>query len=145
MLIGICELYNKTVHGGNNDYMKYNYMMSFEVELDEFFSGEYIDYINLMKDIYSNDDRFYSNDDYSDYSKIVSNPKYYTVNILDDWETDDDEICCVIKTHYIALIQRKWRKIYNERKRIISLRKNPREIIYRGIYGKWSKYTDKYI
>lgn len=49
-----------------------------------------------------------------------------------------DELVGYIKTHYIKIIQRKWRKIIQERKRVRDMRKNPREIMYREKHGKWS-------
>lgn len=43
----------------------------------------------------------------------------------------------ILKTIWIKLIQRAWKKIYKERKLIISLRRKPNSIKYREIYGKW--------
>lgn len=43
----------------------------------------------------------------------------------------------IIKTYWLRLIQRTWKKIYKEQKNIIKKRCNPNSIKYREIYGKW--------
>ena len=47
------------------------------------------------------------------------------------------KIMWIIKTTYLRQIQRKWKAIYKERKRVIRLRCNLHNIHYREIYGKW--------
>ena len=43
----------------------------------------------------------------------------------------------ILKTFWLRLIQRVWKKIYNERKNIIRKRSNPKAIFYREICGRW--------
>ena len=43
----------------------------------------------------------------------------------------------VIKTHWLRLIQRKWKNIYSTRQSIINSRKKPSSLRYRNINGKW--------
>jgi hypothetical protein len=43
----------------------------------------------------------------------------------------------ILKTFWLRLIQRKWKKIINERKLIIIKRCNPNSIKYREIHGIW--------
>jgi hypothetical protein len=51
------------------------------------------------------------------------------------------ECVCVIKTFWIKIIQRAWKKIYQMRKNIFKLRNRPDSIMYRQLTGTW---LDKY-
>ncbi len=148
MIIGICELYNPNIHGGSNTYMRYKYMVNIEFEPEEFYNDEHIGYSDLMEYTYNNGrstSKYVNNPDYRDYKKIVTNPKYYNVNILEEQMLETGEIVCIVKTHYISLLQRRWKKKYKEYQDIISMRKNPKSLIYRTLNGKWPKKCAKYI
>jgi len=43
----------------------------------------------------------------------------------------------IIKTHWLKLIQRIWRKIHRLRKHTIVMRSHPNALKYREIYGMW--------
>ena len=49
-----------------------------------------------------------------------------------------DECVAIIKTIWLKLIQRNWKRIYAERKKIEKLRKHPQHIHYWMLHGKWS-------
>lgn len=144
MIIGVCELYNPNIHGGDNTYMKYKYMVDLEFSHDEFFNEEYENYLTSRSEAYSNS--FHLNWlGYENYRQIVTHPKYHQVQIIDVTELDSGELIGVIKTHYIALIQRKWKKIYAERKRVVRQRKNIKSLLQRSLTGKFPKHCSKYI
>ena len=44
-----------------------------------------------------------------------------------------------IKTHFIRIIQRKWKYIFKKRKNILKNHANPKSLKYRETYGKWPK------
>jgi hypothetical protein len=50
---------------------------------------------------------------------------------------DTQECIAIIKTFWIKLIQRTWKKIYKMRQTIIFMRKNPLYILCRETTGKW--------
>ena len=43
----------------------------------------------------------------------------------------------IIKTFWLRLVQRTWKRIYKERIRIIKKRLHPNSLHYRNIHGKW--------
>jgi hypothetical protein len=51
---------------------------------------------------------------------------------------DDGTYSVVLKTHWLRLVQRHWRKVYAERKRVIKGRRNLLNLRYREIHGKYS-------
>lgn len=144
MIIGICELYNPKVHGGDNTYMKYKYLITTEVTQEEFFGKEYEDLLYSMREAYEDNPNYTHNGDYENYTNIVTNPKYYQLQVIDDMELDTYEMVGTIKTHYIALIQRKWKKIYAQRKCIISQRTNVKALMVRQLTGRFPKHCAKY-
>lgn len=50
----------------------------------------------------------------------------------------DQTYSVVLKTHWLRLVQRHWRKVYAERKRVIKGRRNLMNLRYREINGKYS-------
>lgn len=50
----------------------------------------------------------------------------------------------ILKTIWLKLIQRTWKKIYKERKEIISIRRRPNSIKHREIYGRWPNNCSNY-
>jgi hypothetical protein len=44
---------------------------------------------------------------------------------------------CVLKTHYLKIVQQSWRRVLEYRKRLIKCRMNIKSIHYRQIHGKW--------
>ena len=50
---------------------------------------------------------------------------------------NDGTYSVVIKTFWLKIIQRKWKKIFNERKQILSKRMQLSSMIHREIHGTW--------
>ena len=50
-----------------------------------------------------------------------------------------EEHVAILKTHWLRLIQRTWKKIFQQRLNVTKVRKNPRNVRYREIHGKWSQ------
>lgn len=44
---------------------------------------------------------------------------------------------CVLKTHYLKIVQKAWRRVLEYRKRLIKCRMNINSIHYREIHGRW--------
>lgn len=72
------------------------------------------------------------------YSKI-SNQITFSPQIAQCIELPGDECVAILKTHWLRLIQRTWKKMFQQRLNVTKLRKNPRNIRYREINGKWSQ------
>uniref|UniRef100_A0A6C0LAS0 Uncharacterized protein n=1 Tax=viral metagenome TaxID=1070528 RepID=A0A6C0LAS0_9ZZZZ len=50
---------------------------------------------------------------------------------------DDETYSVVLKTHWLRLVQRHWKKIYAERKRVIKGRRNLVNLRHREVCGRW--------
>jgi hypothetical protein len=51
----------------------------------------------------------------------------------------DDYLVSIIKTIWIRLIQRCWKKVFKLRKRIMEIRKTYYSLLFRERHGKWPK------
>lgn len=73
------------------------------------------------------------------YNNIIKNSSYLDIEIGQIYYLKGGECVCVIKTFWIKIIQRAWKKIYQMRKRIYQLRVRPDSIIYKQLTGKWKE------
>lgn len=147
MFLGLCELYNPRLHGEGCNLV-YHYLLQIEVPLEEFYNNDFKDYIQLMKNHYINNvvgNPYLNNKDYENYENIIRNDKYYSLHIVEHELLDTMETICFIHTYRISLLQRKWKKIYKERQRVIRLRMSPKAQFYRSLHGKWPRCCAKYV
>lgn len=71
----------------------------------------------------------------------LHNKKYFCqLNIAKTYETETGELMCILKTFWIRIFQRKFRNYIAKKKKIISMRKNPKQLFYRSIHGRWKNY-----
>ena len=79
--------------------------------------------------------------DYSnlDYNKIIQEKNFIKIDIVFVDELSGNESVGYIKTFWIKLIQRRWKKIYKQRQDILKQRMLPRSIRERQLTGNWPK------
>jgi hypothetical protein len=71
------------------------------------------------------------------YAKIISNEHYIKPEIAECFYLKGDEYIAILKTFWIRIIQRCWRKTLEKRKKIIQLWKSPKNIFHKERTGKW--------
>jgi hypothetical protein len=71
------------------------------------------------------------------YFNIIKHPSYLNLQIGQIYYLTGNECVCVIKTIWLKLIQRAWKKVYKIRKEINHLRCRPDSILHRQFCGKW--------
>tara|TARA_B100000519_G_C14117588_1_gene378847 strand:- start:388 stop:858 length:471 start_codon:yes stop_codon:yes gene_type:complete len=70
----------------------------------------------------------------------LHNKKYFCqLNIAKTYETETGELMCILKTFWIRIFQRKFRNYIAKKKKIILMRKNPTQLFFRKINGRWKK------
>ena len=116
--IVLCELYNNETHGFVDGDVNNHYLTLIRfTELDNSF-------VNLIRRHSNN------NEAKLEIAQCIYLPSEHCVSI--------------IKTYWLRLIQRTWRKICRNRKLIIKQRCNPNSLKYREIYGKWPSSCSNY-
>jgi len=75
------------------------------------------------------------------FQNIVTNRNNYKVDIVQKIQLDGDfaPTIAIIKTHYLRLIQRKWKTIFKKRQDIIKKRMTLQSLRYREINGIWPR------
>lgn len=113
--IVLCERYNKYIHG-ESDEAEYHYLTHLKLR---YFDTELIEELKIINPRCK-----------IEIAECIYLPSYHCIAIL--------------KTYWLRLIQRVWKKIYNDRKNIIKLRSSIYSLRYREINGKWPDYCISY-
>lgn len=73
------------------------------------------------------------------FENIISNKNNYKVDIVEKIQLEGlfTPTIAIIKTHYLRLIQRKWKSIFKKREEIIKKRMMPHSLKYREMHGVW--------
>lgn len=112
----LCEKYNQFIHGFVNSEVNYHYLT-------------YIRFKNLNMNIIN----YY-----------INNNTFCKLEIAECLYLESGHCVSILKTHWLKLIQRVWKKIFKERKNIIKKRSNLIALFHREIYGKWPNNCAKY-
>lgn len=143
----IPEIYNKYFHGKTMDSDpnidgQFLVLQTFNIQPENSIF-EFFKYINNLCKFYK---KYYKKNYYNsnvshnllrNYHNIIKHPSYLNLQIGQIYYLTGDECVCVIKTIWLKIIQRAWKKIYKIRKEIKQLRCRPDSIMYRQICGKW--------
>ena len=138
--IGICELYNKHIHGFT-DKLQGKYILSYELSLEEFMLDEYKLILELIKNEYMMFEESKKRSDIiRNYKKIIENKKYFSCCLFKDEEIQGSpEInAVVIKTGVIVWFQKRWKKRMKINKEKVKKYKNLKNLRLREINGKIS-------
>jgi len=73
------------------------------------------------------------------YTNIVNNPNYIKPEIGEYIILPTQESIAILKTVWLRIIQKKWKKVFQERKNIIRKRCHFSNLSFREIYGRWPK------
>lgn len=151
--LALIELYLPLKHGitdKQHETIYSNYLILDTIELDEFYenikqvssdikhlTNMYTEYLNRLK-YEMNINNLHPI--IRNYEKIIAHPKHYQIQIIqpvtvsigpNEW---DQYSTAVVKTHWIRLIQRRWRSVLKNR---ISLKRQPKNLKYRETTGRF--------
>jgi hypothetical protein len=73
------------------------------------------------------------------YQNIIKSSKYLQPEIFEKVYVHD-RCCAIIKTFWIKIVQRSWKRVFKERTRIRALRRSVKAILYWQMFGKWPEY-----
>lgn len=143
----IPEIYNKYFHGKTMDSDpnidgQFLVLQTFNIQPENSIF-EFFKYTNDLCNFYK---KYYKKNYYNshvshnllrNYNNIIKSPSYLNVQLGQIYYLRGDECVCIIKTIWLKLIQRAWKKIFKIRTEIKLLRCRPDSIMYRQICGKW--------
>ena len=166
----LCELYHPKLHGFNEKsdpnifghhmvaYIKDNEMSDNESEYSSDYDSDYYTdednewildkviiqtYQNKYKRILKNSQQFNINLEHKlirNYINIVTKDNYITPQIGQRIYLSGNECVAIIKTMWLKIVQRCWRRVYKTRMQIISsIKRNPSQYLLRREYdAKWN-------
>lgn len=155
----LCELHNTTLHGMDEDsdpniqshyivfdkYQPFNedYFDVLDDEPEEIYDGATVMQrdIQFLKRLYVYQIQNHTSP-IRNYNYIISRPNYIKPEIGEVVLLPTLEEIAILKTFWLRIIQKKWKKVFQERKRILHLRSNPLSILHNRIYGKWADNCD---
>jgi len=108
--IVLCELYNKEYHGYVDGEINNHYLTFMR------FTSYNYNYINIIKN---------------------QQPSRFRIEIAECLYLPSDHCVSILKTHWLKLIQRTWKKIYKNRKQTLIIRSHPNSLKYREVNGIW--------
>jgi hypothetical protein len=141
--IVLCELYNGFLHGNNDLIVNTHYLT-----INRFKPDIWWDVIrNLYKSYNERYNQLLSEPGSEirsphlvirNYKNIISSKNYIKPEIAECvYLNGNEELVSIIKTIWIRLIQRTWKKIFNLRKEVLSKRCKVESFRYREIHGNW--------
>ena len=135
--IVLCELYNSKLHGKtnnndvNNNYLLINRIKKLDINfINSLTKGLNNDYIERQQQIIPH--KFIKN-----YENIITRPNYIKPEIGETITLQSGHTVCIIKTLWIKLIQRAWKRIFEKRKQMFKMRCQLRSLKYREVTGRW--------
>ncbi len=143
--LAICELHHVDMHGfteESDELVTSHYLVIDHVDPHD--CNEWNDLISIHQQKY----RYYKMHKWRgdglpqhpivrNYSNIISHEKYVQPEIVERVYLRGSECVAIIKTFWLKIIQRAWKKTFSKRKQIEKLRFNPLNIRYWFTNGKW--------
>jgi hypothetical protein len=141
--LGICEIYNSRIHGYTNRSCKNiddgTYIVYWTIDLYSLYSNEYKDVITLLVDgyyIYVNNTRDTTkHNTIRNYSNIIKDKNYIKLDIIEVIMNDTGETTAILKTFWLRIFQKKWKKYYCELIKKINLHKKIKNRVLFEING----------
>jgi len=143
--IVISELYNNKKHGlpEHNYKVEYHYLVHNRIKsLDMNIITQLCNYYNEYNNNLSNE--YMRHNIFRNYKNITRRPNNIKVEIAECFYLNGEYCVAILKTFWIKIIQRKWKQIYKERKRVIKERCSLKSLNHIMIYGKWPRNCSYY-
>jgi hypothetical protein len=141
-VLAICDIFNPVFYGHDSSSSKdieSHYLIHSIIEVEDLYNNEFKEELDLFKDILVNRDEI-EHPIIRNYNSIINNNKYIKIDIIQIDELSGQEQVGYIKTFWIKIIQRRWKTIFKERKKIIKGRLLPKSLYERQLTGKWPKH-----
>jgi hypothetical protein len=134
--IVLCEIFNNLIHGKSNSQVSSHYLnictfkqlnMDAVEDMCNLYNQGYLERINHLSE-----HKFIRN-----YNNIITNRNYIKPEIGEKIYLPSGHCVCIIKTIWLKLVQRAWKKTYKNRINVIQKRCSIDSITTRLITGNW--------
>ena len=148
--LAICEIFNPVIHGniaGESSYgINGHFLVHNTISLEDWYNYSFEDIVTTLRDAYDHyisawGNRLPQHPIVLNYEAIIRGCRYIKLDIVVLDELEGRECVGYIKTHWLRLVQRRWKKIYKQRQEIVKLRAHPRSLATIQHTGKWPKQS----
>ena len=138
--LAICEVFHPVFHGQDENSspgIQSQFLVYTFIELEDFYSGEYLYEVNSLRRYRHAVTLMHGAEHPSirNYQKVAR--KYMRLEIVQADVLKGGEEVAYLKTFWLRLVQRRWRKIYQARKEILKKRSGIKVLQERQRTGKW--------
>lgn len=147
--LAACVIHNPLIHGSDytsdpniSNHFLIDTLFDSEDFFDEFGFIGIQSYLNFLKMCIQREHRVHPT--IQNYSQIIYDNKYIKCEIVEEDRLEGEESVGYIKTFWLKIVQRKWKKVFSERKEILKKRGSLRALHYRENHGKWPKDCQTY-
>tara|TARA_B100001093_G_scaffold483351_1_gene515776 strand:+ start:4159 stop:4611 length:453 start_codon:yes stop_codon:yes gene_type:complete len=142
--ICICELFHPLLHGLTSNSslnIQSHYLIHMEISIDDFWNKNYEGYLEDLLEYYyhnfghNNRETIIYHPIIRNYQHILDNIDYLNIDIVEIIELPGNEQVACIKTVWLKILQRKWKKICRERNNKVLKLKNINNLLKREIVG----------
>jgi hypothetical protein len=147
--LAICELFNPILHGfdeNSSPDINNHFLIYTTIEVDEFYNKDYIfeenhlrQYRNASLLLYYSLNALQPHTHIRNYAKVSK--KYMRLEIVQEHELQPgQESIAIIKTFWLRIVQRCWKKVFRARKEMIKQRSSIRALQERARLGHWAPH-----
>jgi hypothetical protein len=130
-----------------DEYIEYSTDGEYSGDSDNEIEGENnrVTHISSVQRLYATEytrviTRHFPHKTIRNYHNIINRPNYIKPEIGECFDLITGEQIVIIKTIWLKIIQRKWKKVFAKRQSIIKYRSSPTSLIFRQLMGKWPEY-----
>lgn len=138
--LALCVPFDPSLHGMNNNSDKNicSHYLVYEIIDPRVFIENYPYTLEILIDVRHYYDAIITEPHpiIRNYGKIIQSEEYFKFDIIQNDILRGDECVGYIKTFWLKLIQRKWKRFFKERQDIIKKMSNPKHLMMREIRGK---------
>ena len=136
--LAICMQFDPVIHGmdeASSPDILNHYLVVYTIELDEFYNNDYKDIIEIVKFNYDQQQQqtAYIRQEH----QMGRAPK---LDIIQCDELSGLEQVGYIKTFWLKIVQRRWKKVYKERQEMLKQRSSIVALKERQQNGQWPKH-----
>lgn len=142
LTLGICELYHPKIHGNtssSNKHINSHYIVNCIFEADEFISNSYELELEHFARLYNNINlinKYIRHPVINNYDAIIRRRDYIRLEIIETHILEGMEEIAILKTHWLRLVQRKWKRLYKNKMEIVKKKMSWQYLKRREIFGK---------
>jgi hypothetical protein len=155
--LGLCILWCKDIHGhtfNSTPGIETHWVLHERVTLDEFLNNDLYWIENYRRNIQAYLSMLQSTSEsmldmsylyplLRNYNDIVSRPYNPKIDIVLMEYLPGLEAVAYIKTFWLRLIQKRWKKLYKQRCHIIANRRKIQSLQFKELHGKWPRGLNK--